>query len=646
MSVIKILPQTLINQIAAGEVIERPASVLKELVENALDAESTQVDVTLKGCGQSYLQVKDNGLGMLPEDLELSIQRHATSKLTGKNLLDIHTFGFRGEALSSVSSVSRLEIASRSRSSVVGWVLGLENGIILKNEPFSMETGTTVTVRDLFFSTPARLKFLKAPSAELTACLQQMRLLALANPYTGMTLRKPEKILLTVPQVEMTVPSPVALDQRILFILGDDFYENSLCVQNADDNVACWGRISLPTHHGRTGQYLFVNQRPIKDKNLLTAVKIAYQDVLIPGEQPSFVLFLTIPPHEVDMNVHPAKTEVRFRKPAIIKSFLLSTLRAALERAQRTSSSLGSKLAQHIKADETVVAFTTPQPFEESHMETLPPLPNPPLASPKAPSHPSLDFSSWDHSVAATASVPLDKPVENLHEDVELHPIFPSSLSDVNPNQRTEEHTERSDTPFTLGVAKAQLFNSFILAQSDDEMILVDQHAAHERVLYETLEKNLICDEQGHICSLWPKQPLLFPLDIPLSPLEEADAEEISLYFTRLGFDNTLQGPTLKITSLPQICQVLDASSFVTALLHERENNTERSELLAAVHHVFATYACHHSIRANHPLTLEEMNTLLRQMEETKRSGQCNHGRPTFIRLSRREIEHLFERKG
>lgn len=657
MPVIKILPQTLINQIAAGEVIERPASVLKELVENALDAESTQIDVVVKGGGQSYLQVKDNGVGMLPEDLELSVQRHTTSKIVGKNLLDIHTFGFRGEALSSVGSVSRLEIASRSRDSVLGWVLSIENGLTIRNEPMAMGVGTTVTVRDLFFSTPARLKFLKAASAELTACLQQMRLLALANPYAGMTLRKPEKCLLDVPQVSPTVPSPAALDQRILFILGEEFYENSLCLQASEDSLSCWGRLGLPTYHGRAGQYLFVNQRPIKDKNLLTAVKIAYQNVLIPGEQPSFILFLTLPPHEVDMNVHPAKTEVRFRKPSTVKSFLISTLQTTLEKSQKTPSLLGYKFLQHLHLGDDA-ASTEGLPSESPEiLDSSPPPARFFLANNTAASEPKalpLDFSTWRKNSAAEAIVPHRDEFVDDDETEELYPVLASSISAADTPRRNRK-AKASDQPFTscqpfsLGVAKAQLFNSFILAQNEDEMILVDQHAAHERILYESLEKNLVCHEEGYICSLWPKHSLLFPLEIPLTSLEEVDAEDLSLYFQRLGFDNFIKENIMHVTSLPQICQALDAQALIEANLLEWQNEQNqaisKSELLAAVHHLFATYACHHSVRANHPLNLEEMNALLRQMEATHRSGQCNHGRPTFIRLSRREIERLFERK-
>lgn len=656
MSAIKILPQTLINQIAAGEVIERPASVLKELVENALDAESTQIDVSIKGGGQSYLRVQDNGLGMLPEDLELSIQRHATSKIMGKNLLDIHTFGFRGEALPSMGSVARMEIASRSRSSVLGWVLSVESGLVLKNEPQAMDVGTIVTVRDLFFATPARLKFLKASSAELTACTQQLRLLALANPYTGMTMRGQHKELFTCPAVAPSLPSNEALNQRVRLVMGEEFFENSLCVQAHVRNLSCWGRVSLPTYRGRTGQFLFVNRRPIRNKTLSLAVKTAYQDVQVPGEQPAFVLFLTLPAQEVDMNVHPAKIEIRFRKPAEVKSFMVAAVRAALEKSQKTSQPLEQKLVQHLHPE--------PLSKEESKDEIWPILPtfegdvSGEVCSEVSPPVISTQEDKSEQVGRNKIPSPLVKKEEKLVQSLARPPeshISPLGnvlrlLDDDELTQNEEKQVERSeslsvsdvDTPLQLGVAKAQLFDSFILSENGFDVFLVDQHAAHERIVYENIEKNLFLDDEGEVCSRWPQQNLLFPLEIPLGPFE--DSIEISASLQRMGFDNTVTENALHVTSCPQICKDLDLGELLGSLLQECSHTEEAPAFLKAVHHLFATYACHRSVRANHPLTLEEMNTLLRQMETTKRSGQCNHGRPTYVRLSRREIERLFER--
>lgn len=656
MTTIHILPQTLINQIAAGEVIERPASVVKELVENALDADSTQIDVTVKGGGQNYLRVQDNGIGMSPEDLELSIQRHATSKLTGKNLLDIHTFGFRGEALPSIGSVSRMEIVSRKRDSMLGWTLSIENGLLLKSEPQAAEIGTSVTLRDLFFSTPARLKFLKTTSVELAACSQQLRLLALANPYTGMSLRGQQKTLFSFAAMKNTLPSQEALDRRVRDVLGEEFHKNSLEVQAEDDRISCWGRLGFPTYHGRAGQYLFVNRRAIHDKHLLMAAKIAYQDVLIPGEQPSFVLFLTVPPHEVDMNVHPAKTEVRFRRPSLIRSFVIHTLRKTLEGAQKTPSPLSARLVQNFKiepegaqkSDETDRPLDTSPVLQQREVgslfgfseETTRPIQKGTpletvarkLLNPEEAPQVQLDFSDWT-------------PASENEETLE-----PITVSSFNQQQKATlgeiKEPEEARDSLQLGEAKAQIFNSFILSEKEDEMFIIDQHAAHERIVYESIEKYISIDSEGRVISTWPKQHLLFPLEISLNTIERLNVEPLSQALQDLGFDNQPSETSgLKILSQPQIGKEMDLESFLEEFIVQIGQESTPESLLKKIHQLFATYACHRSVRANHPLSIEEMNALLRQMEKTKRVGQCNHGRPTFIHLSRKTLERLFERK-
>ncbi|MDR1207860.1 MAG: DNA mismatch repair endonuclease MutL, partial [Holosporales bacterium] len=322
---IRILPSDLVNQIAAGEVVERPASVVKELVENAVDAGSSNIDVFVKNGGQSYICVKDNGNGMTASDLELCVQRHATSKLSGKNLLEIETFGFRGEALPSICSISRVEIKSKTANDNLGWMFCLDGGVEVKKEPIRLDAGTVITVRDLFYKTPARLKFLKSSSAELSASTLQVKLLALSNHHVDFSFVSGDKRLFSYVAKNTQIA-------RIQDVMGREFCENGVQVQYELDGLSITGIASYPTYHKNGGQYIFVNKRPVKDRGLASAVKVAYQRVLIPGEQPSYVLFLSMDPQEVDANVHPAKTEVRFRSQGRVRSAII----AAIERALAT----------------------------------------------------------------------------------------------------------------------------------------------------------------------------------------------------------------------------------------------------------------------------------------------------------------------
>lgn len=626
---IRILPPDLINQIAAGEVIERPASVLKELVENALDAGATRVDVSLQNGGQTLLRVRDNGEGMAPDDLELCLQRHATSKLLGKNLLDIHTFGFRGEALPSIGAISRLDMSSRRPSDEIGGRIIVEGGTVVAHEPSSGGTGTTVTVRDLFFATPARLKFLKTPRAEAAACVQQLRIIALAHPNVVLSLKSNGKEVFTYTATEDQT-------QRFGDVLGADFATNSLEVNTATDGISVIGRIGVPTYHGREGGFLFVNRRPIKDRALAAALKVAYQNVLIPGEQPSYALFLTLPVQEVDMNVHPAKTEVRFRDLGRVKGFLIRAVQKTLEQASGTSSLLGPKLAEYVHPEPVatpILAFPEGTPMEEGRAAVLPmaigssftPLryEHVPDAGVRA-----IDFSSWFKDVQPTAS-----------------PFVPSrpSATVATPAPRSQRTTPSLD----LGVARAQIFDSFILSETDREIFLIDQHAAHERIVYEQLVTDLVLDEQtGWILFKGPRQRLLFPVSVPLNESETCMAEDFAGAADRMGFGSHLQGTVLHITTYPRILSGEDGlESLIHQLLHEMKTASEPSILLCRIHHLLATIACHNSVRANHPLSDVEQDALLRQIEATPHSSQCNHGRPSFIRLSRDDIERLFERR-
>lgn len=620
-SVIRILPSDLINQIAAGEVIERPASVLKELVENALDAEATRIDVILQGGGQTLLMVRDNGTGMAPDDIELCLQRHATSKLPGRNLLDIHTFGFRGEALPSIGAIARLEICSRRSVDEVGARIFVEGGNVAVCEPTSREPGTTVTARDLFFATPARLKFLKAPRAEAVACVQQIKTIALAHPDVAFSLRSNGKEILNYAATEI-------LETRFGNVLGADFVANSRIVAATEGSLSLSGRISIPTYHGREGGFLFVNQRPIKDRALAAALKVAYQNVLIPGEQPVYALFLTLPEQEVDVNVHPAKTEVRFRDLGRVKSFLIRILQKVLEQNSKTSSLLAPKLAEYARPEPSmasVLAF--PQLAETGQTAVTSAMAVGASSFPSSQKRSvdegirTLDFSSWFEGIKHPVSV-QPRPEKGSQ------PTFPAP-------------------PLHLGTARAQIFNSFILSETAEDVFLIDQHAAHERIIYEQLATYLTLDEKtGWILFMGPRQRLLFPAEILLNEDEALMAEDLAEILDRIGFGSCLVGKTLQITTCPQLlAHEGTLEELIRSLLREITTTSESSLLFEKVHHLLATMACHNSIRANHPLSDAEQDALLRQIETTPRSSQCNHGRPSFIRLSRNDIERLFERK-
>lgn len=750
MPTIRLLPPDLINQIAAGEVIERPASVLKELVENALDAGATQIDIVLQDGGQTLLSVRDNGSGMSANDLALCLQRHATSKLPGRNLLDIHTFGFRGEALPSIAAISRLELCSRLPQAEVGARIILEAGTVLAQEPLACPPGTKVTVRDLFFATPVRLKFLKTPRAEAAACLQQLKTIALANPQATFTLKSNGKEILRC-------AIALSSDARIKDVLGEAFYDNSLSLQNEPQTSAnppqasstaplrldisssvipslaattsaleeappspkalpstasatsaqplektlpshttatalpeeptdipnvnqirsllgtkessevtsasltITGRIGLPTYHGREGGFLFVNHRPIKDRSLVACVKVAYQNVLLPGEQPVYALFLTLPPEEVDMNVHPAKTEVRFRDLGRVKAGLIRAVQRALEKAHGTSSLLAPRLAAYaqpeviepraLSEEEKTFATLESTPRQPRSLWAFPEVQEPSRQAVAAGGGPAAPARPWDGGLRAADFASWFEGVERRPRPSHVSSVSRENFSDTSAAPLMAfpaTSPQPSPSSLDLGVPRAQLFDSFILSETQDALYLIDQHAAHERITYERLAQDLTLDPvTGWIQFTGPRQKLLFPVEMALSETEALIADDLISTLEKMGWDSHLKDPaTLLITTSPQILGSSEGlENLIRQVLHEVTSQAEPSALLARIHHLLATSACHNSLRANHPLTLEEMASLLRQMEATKRSSQCNHGRPSFVRLTRKDLERLFERK-
>jgi DNA mismatch repair protein MutL len=605
--VIRLLPQTLINQIAAGEVVERPASVVKELVENALDAGASTINISLREGGKNLILVEDDGSGMSLEDLTLSVERHATSKLHEENLFNIKTLGFRGEALPSIGSVSRLTLISRQEPSENAWKVFIEGGLKHEAEPTLGTKGTRVEVRDLFYATPARLKFLKTSATETAYIVEIIQRLAMTNPHISFTLKDEKKTLLSL----TSLAGKEKLKHRISEILGNDFYDNVVLLEAEREGVRVYGYASLPTFSRANSyhQYLFVNQRPVKDKILNAALRIAYQDLLTRDRYPQAVLFLELPPLEVDINVHPAKTEVRFRDPAFIRTFIISSLKHALSQGgYRTSTTLAH----------TTLSLLKPSPShasrEGSFIKSLMPL---------AP----------QTSYISSTTGPRPSPMIEFNDEILSHSLKPPESNPL------PEAIEDNLILGPLGKAKAQIHQTYIIAESLDGIIFVDQHAAHERLVYEKLKKEALSAGVK-------RQGLLIPEIIPLLEKDVHIMLSHQKELLTLGLELEPFSPnSLLIRSTPALLGNPDIKALVTDLLDEIRELGESLALKNQLEAICSRMACHTSIRAGRKLTIEEMDALLREMEETPYSGQCNHGRPTYIELKKRDIEKLFGRK-
>jgi DNA mismatch repair protein MutL len=590
---IRRLPSHLINQIAAGEVVERPASVVKEMVENAIDAEATQIDILVRDGGKSFICVKDNGYGMAPDDMLLAVERHATSKLNDDNLFNVHTLGFRGEAIPSIASISRLTLTSGLRDSKESWALKVDGGTIGALEPASYRSGTQIEVRDLFYATPARLKFLKLAPTEVQHIEEALKRLAMAYPQIGFSFKTENRTVLEF--------SPCSSDEegqleRLQAILGSEFKENSLPVLLEKSGITVRGFIGLPTLNRANAQmqFLFVNGRPVKDKVLTGAVRAAYQDYLARDRHPLLCLFLTVPPLTVDMNVHPAKIEVRFQDSGLVRGALIHALRQALSTmGHRSSTSL---------AEETMAAF---KPL----MTEATPLPKVTIS--KAPSFQSDRFYA-------------KQTLPNLD-------LMPSVKSEPAPLV-----AEKNDYP--LGAACAQVHETFIISQTESGIVVVDQHAAHERLVYEKLKDNL-----GHGVA---RQLLLIPEVITVTEQERTallarvgEFEEFGLVIEAFGNEAIL------VREVPALLKNVSLEKLLKDLAQEIEEWGNAFSLKEKVEEVCSTMACHGSIRSGRKLTVPEMNDLLRQMEQVNSSGQCNHGRPTYVELKLQDLERLFGRR-
>ena len=592
MPTIARLPDLLISQIAAGEVVERPASVLKELLENSLDAGSKAIQVHLEEGGVKLIRITDDGCGIAKEQLALALTRHATSKIVSLDDLErVGTLGFRGEALASVASVARLAISSRERGASHAWKLKAETGA--EPEPAALMAGTIVEMRDLYYNTPARRKFLKAEGTEYAHCADAVKRLALTRPDVAFSLTHNGRNLFQFAPADST--------RRIADILGDDFLGAARRLETAAGPLSISGFAIDPTRatNAKDGQYVFVNGRFVRDKVISHALREAYRDVLHGSRQPAVCLFVNIDPALVDVNVHPAKTEVRFRDSRAMHQFVFHAV-------QRTLASAVQAEPREIES----ITVDTQKPSNFSYAPTYQHQSSLGVAEP-----------------AAAAYLAFAKATQNLGT-----PANSSSTPQFSPT----ENADRDGPP--LGYALAQLHGIYVLAQNARGLVLVDMHAAHERILYEKLKTAF---DNRQIAT----QALLIPAVFSADPLDIAAVEEHSEALAELGFQIAPLGPhQLGVRSLPALLQSSDPAALAKSLIAELREHGITQLATARRNELLATMACHGAVRARRLLTLPEMNALLRQMEETERAGQCNHGRPTWTELPLAELDKLFLR--
>ena len=577
---IRRLPSELVDRIAAGEVVERPASALKEVVENALDAGAKTVTVRLSGGGIGFIEVTDDGCGMTPADMRLALERHATSKLPGDSIDRVTSFGFRGEALPSIASVSRLTLESRVRGAD-GWRIAVDHGRPAEEGPAALPPGTRVRIEDLFGKVPARRKFLRSPRAEYAASLDAVRRLAMARPDVAFALEHDGRKVLSL--------QPASAPARVAALLAAELEKHGVGLDCVRDGLGLTGVVSLPTFNRGVAdqQYLFVNSRPVKDRLLVGALRAAYRDLIARDRHPIAALFVSVPLEEVDVNVHPAKTEVRFRDPAAVRGLIVGGIRSALDGESHRSAAR-----------------------EQSAAPVM-----------------------WTSSVSPVPAVPHSAPPAGVREE---RALFTGIR--VEPSARAEPAVEPVSS-YPLGVARGQVAGTYIVAEAEDGLVIVDQHAAHERLVLERLRA---ARSGGTV----PRQDLLIP---EVVEMDEPDCDRLEGAFGELaavGLEFERFGPTsLLVRSVPAALRGPDVAKLLADLAGEIAELGSALSLQEKLDHVEATIACHGSVRAGRILSVAEMNALLREMEVTPRSGQCNHGRPTWVKLAHADIEKLFGRR-
>ena len=593
---IRRLPETVINRIAAGEVVERPASVVKELVENAIDAGATRIDAVIRDGGQTLIVVSDDGHGMSAEDLTLAVERHATSKLPDDDLLAIESLGFRGEALPAIGAVARLSLTSRANGSDDAWTLSVEGGAIKGPEPAAHPKGTRIEVRDLFFATPARLKFLKTPRTEQTHAVDAVKRLAMAHPEIGFALSDGERDLVKLPPAS---GDEASLD-RLGRIMGKDFPDNAMAIDAEREGIKLTGYAGLPTLNRGNAQmqFLFVNGRPVRDRLLFGALRGAYREFLASERYPLVALFLELPGQAVDVNVHPAKAEVRFRDSGLVRGLIVGALKHALAKAgHRASTTVSNAALGAVRLGSGI----------------------PPSSG----------------GGAGYASAGLRERANEFHRplpDLDAPPSAPAGTP-----MDDQETVNLGDYP--LGVARAQVHETYIITQTEDGIVIVDQHAAHERLVQERIKKAL---DSGGV----PRQGMLIPEVVELDEGEQGQLLERADELTELGLVIEAFGDgAVVVREIPALLGETDIQGLVRDLTDDLAAFDEGLALKQRLGDVCATMACHGSVRAGRRLNGAEMNTLLREMETTPHSGQCSHGRPTYVELKLADIEKLFGRR-
>ena len=599
---IRQLTDDAINRIAAGEVVERPASAVKELIENSLDAGASRIDVTYADGGKTLLRVVDNGNGIKSKYLSLAVSRHATSKIDGTDLLNIHTFGFRGEALPSLGAVGRLKITSRSSDADCAFEITVTGGKIGEVKPAAFASGTVVDLNDLFYATPARLKFLRSDKAESRAIADVVKRLAIAEPKVTFTLKDISKggqgrlIFKYDPDLG---DHWRAMKSRLAQVLGTNFTDNSIMINTEREEIKLFGYAALPTYSrgAAVQQFFFVNGRPIKDKLLIGALRAAYSDLLSSNRYPAAALFIECDPKRVDMNVHPAKAEVRFREPGVVRGLVVSGLKHILaESGHRSSSTIGHQM---------LGAFNG-------------------------------NIASNPDSKIAYQSV---NNFNNQSKFQNLEQVKDNAAVIDQINSSIAEEGKIDDEVFPLGMARAHLFGNYILAQRANSLVLVDSHAAHERIIYEKLKELMLKDRIK-------TQTLLIPEIINLSESDVVRLLEFSDELKSFGLVLEAFGPgAIVVRETPALLGVVNAENLIKDILDEL-NDSDRSEILKIkIDAILSRISCHGSVRSGRRLKIDEMNALLREMEVTPHSGQCNHGRPTYVELSLSDVERMFGRK-
>jgi len=615
---IRQLTETIINQIAAGEVIERPASVVKELVENSIDAGATRIDVVTAGGGKNLIRVADNGSGIQPEELALAISRHCTSKLTD-DVHDIRALGFRGEALPSIGSVSRLSLKSRTSDADTGFEINIRGGRQDGPRPTPMNGGTIAEVRDLFFATPARLKFMKTDRAEAAAISDVVKRIAIAFPHIRFSLAGSDRSPI---ELAATGIGSAGMLERIAQVLGKEFPENAIAIDAERDGVRLTGFAGIPAFNRANSlhQFAYVNGRPVRDKQIWGAIRGAYADVISRDRHPVVVLFLNLDPALVDVNVHPAKADVRFRDPGLVRGLIVGAIREALARSGIMAATSGAEAMLNS--------------FRLGGMETARPAP---------------PQQTWRGNAAVNRNYSLE---QSAYRPFDPERPIPAGLAEaVQPFLYDGGEAIAADTRAAmaeapielltapLGAARAQIHANYIVAQTEDSLVIVDQHAAHERLVYEALKDAL------HSRPL-PAQMLLIPeiVDLPEEDVERLASHAETL--ARFGLRVEPFGPgAIAVRETPSMLGEIDAQQLVRDLSDEIAEHDTSNGLQGILNHVAATMACHGSVRSGRRLKPEEMNALLRQMEQTPGSGTCNHGRPTYIELKLNDIERLFGRR-